>query len=51
MSNETETVTISKSEYVKLKGDSDFLSALFAAGVDSWEGYEQAQEAMQDDTD
>ena len=31
-------------KYNKLAADSQFLDALYAAGVDSWEGFEQAQE-------
>ena len=34
-----ETVTISKSEYQRLKDDQEFLECLSAAGVDNWEGY------------
>lgn len=35
--------------YKELLDDLKFLRALEAAGVDSWEGYEQAQEMMSDD--
>lgn len=35
---------ISKKEYDQLIKDQNFLSALYAAGVDLWEGYEIAQE-------
>ena len=49
MANNTEeTVTITKKEYDKLVRNSTFLSALYAAGVDSWEGFEIAQEELQD---
>lgn len=48
MSNETETVTISKQEYDKLKKRDEFLSALEAAGVDNWDGIEYAHEIMED---
>lgn len=37
-------VKISKIEYYKLLRDSQFLDALYEAGVDSWDGYEYAQE-------
>ena len=39
-----ETITIQKSEYEALKKDSAILNALYAAGVDNWEGYEFAME-------
>lgn len=39
-----ETVTILKEEYDELISDQEFLNALIAAGVDSWEGYSEAQE-------
>ncbi len=42
------TVTVDKAEYDKLVARDKWLSCLEAAGVDSWEGYEEAQE-MQDD--
>jgi len=37
-----ETVTISKKEYDKLLNDSRILRALEGAGVDNWEGYDDA---------
>jgi len=37
-----ETITISKEEYDQLRKDSDFLAALHSAGVDNWEGYSEA---------
>jgi len=37
-----ETVTITVEEYEELKGDSRLLKALYAAGVDNWEGYAAA---------
>ena len=40
--NEQDTVTISKKEYDELVNDSSFLFALQAAGVDNWEGYDEA---------
>jgi hypothetical protein len=43
-----ETVTISKKEYEELVKDSEKLSALEAAGVDNWQGYDNAMEMMKD---
>lgn len=40
--SEQETVTISKEKYESLLKDSRFLEALKAAGVDNWEGYDDA---------
>ena len=40
------TVSISKSEYDELMRRDWFLGALEAVGVDSWEGYEEAQKEM-----
>jgi len=37
-----ETITITKAEYDNLKEDRDWLRCLEAAGVDNWEGYDQA---------
>lgn len=42
-----ETVTILKSEYDQMLEDVQFLAALLAAGVDNWDGYEYAQEIME----
>ena len=36
------SVTISQAEYQNLLGDSAFLEALRAAGVDNWEGFDEA---------
>lgn len=36
------TVTILKTDYNRLIDDSGFLDALHAAGVDNWDGYEEA---------
>ena len=44
--NEDGTVTLTQEEYNELKQDQDFLRALEGAGVDNWDGYEFAQEAM-----
>lgn len=43
---EDNMVTIPKKEYDSLVEDSDFLLALEAAGVDNWDGYENAQDIM-----
>ena len=48
VNNMEETVTISKEEYESLLKDSEKLSALEAAGVDNWEGYDSAMELMED---
>ena len=45
------TITITMEEYEELKRDQDFLNCLAAAGVDNWEGYEYAQELMDDEDD
>jgi len=42
-----EMVRISKKEYERLLEDSQWLCALEAAGVDNWEGYEEAQDALE----
>lgn len=47
-SKNEETVTISIEEYNELIGDSLFLYALMANGVDNWCGYEDAQDAYND---
>jgi hypothetical protein len=43
-----ETVTISKAEYESLLEDSNKLLALEGAGVDNWEGYDEAMEMMRE---
>ena len=48
VNNMEETVAISKKEYESLLEDSEKLSALEAAGVDNWEGYDNAMEMMKD---
>jgi hypothetical protein len=45
----TDTVTISKERYDELIREEKFLDALRAAGVDNWEGYDYAQEMLDDD--
>ena len=44
-----ETITITKKEYDKLVDDSNFLSALKGAGVDNWEGYDEAVRSLRDE--
>lgn len=44
-----ETVTISKDIYEELVENSKFLDCLKAAGVDNWEGYEEAQVMYEED--
>lgn len=39
------TVRIPEKEYEYLKQDSELLHALFAAGVNNWEGYSEALRA------
>ena len=38
----SQTITITQSVYDRLYDDSCFLQALSNAGVDNWEGYDQA---------
>ena len=40
--NHDGTWTMTDSEYQELNNDWNFLRALEAAGVDNWEGYEEA---------
>lgn len=42
--NDEVMVSIPKTEYDRLLSDSALLCALHAAGVDSWEGYEDAMD-------
>lgn len=51
MSNVTadgDQITISVKEYDQLLEDSRFLCALRGAGVDNWDGYEEAQEMLEE---
>jgi hypothetical protein len=50
MSDKEQMVTIPASEYAELLNESDVLACLYAAGVDSWEGYDEAME-MRDEAD
>ena len=40
--NKPKTVTISIEEYNDLLDDAEFLNALRMAGVDNWDGYDEA---------
>jgi len=42
------TITITEKEYRNLKEDSNFMRALERAGVDNWEGYEIAQDYLEE---
>ena len=42
------TITISQDEYDQLRRDSEFLECLYSAGVDNWDGYEYAQDMMEE---
>ena len=44
-----ETITISKKEYESLLQDSKKLSALEGAGVDNWQGYDEAMELIREE--
>ncbi|GHX89588.1 Phage-related protein [Vibrio cholerae] len=41
-----QTITIAKSEYDELLRKADLLDALYAAGVDNWDGYSEAMEMI-----
>ncbi|ELX7502064.1 YqaJ viral recombinase family protein [Vibrio fluvialis] len=41
-----QTITIAKSEHDELLRKADFLGALYAAGVDNWDGYSEAMEMI-----
>jgi len=43
-----EFIKITRVEYEQLLECNNFLEALQASGVDNWEGYEAAQEMMED---
>lgn len=44
---ENENVTITKKEYDELNADQRKLNALENAGVDNWDGYDFAMEALE----
>jgi hypothetical protein len=46
----TDTITISREEYLTLKEDANFLACLEAVGVDNWEGYSEAAEMFNSDS-
>ena len=50
MSDKEQMVTITANEYEQLLIESTLLECLYAAGVDSWEGYDEAME-MRDEAD
>jgi hypothetical protein len=39
-------ISITLTEYNRLVSDSDFLGALIAAGVDNWNGYDDALDIL-----
>jgi hypothetical protein len=43
------TITLSQNYYDQLQRDSEFLECLYSAGVDNWDGYEEAQKMMYED--
>jgi hypothetical protein len=45
-----EFVTITKKEYEELKDADEMLTALYAAGVDNWEGYDYALENYEENS-
>lgn len=52
MSNKNEeTITIKKSEYYELIAQSEMLEALKMVGVEGWEGYVLAEEALHMNSD
>ena len=46
--SEIETVTISEEEHARLQDRDAFLCALEAAGVDNWDGYDNAQDILEE---
>ena len=46
--SETKMVTVSADQYEELLEDSMWLSALRAAGVDNWGGYDYAMELLRE---
>ncbi len=48
MIEEPDLVIITESECIRLENSEDFLNCLQAAGVDNWDGYEYAQEMMEE---
>lgn len=46
---EQELIEIPFDEYLELKDDQMILQALYAAGVDNWEGYDEALASLEDE--
>lgn len=46
--NDINTINISLREYKSLLDDSEMLRALYAAGVQNWDGYKLALKEMED---
>ena len=44
----TETITISKEDYEEMQQELLWLQALEDAGVDNWEGFDEAREIYQE---
>jgi hypothetical protein len=42
-------ITVDRKSYQILVEESRFLHALYAAGVDNWEGYELAQDILEEE--
>ena len=40
------TITITEKKYKEMQDDCEFLSCLIACGVDSWDGYSDAVEML-----
>ncbi len=47
MNDNDSTTTVLTSDYDKLLEESRFLDALRAAGVDNWDGYDEAQTILE----
>lgn len=44
------TITITQERYDQLLAAERYLAALYAGGVDNWEGYEEAMNILDDDS-
>lgn len=44
-----DSIIISKTEYTKLKNDSNFLRCLESAGLDNWDGYDIASDNYEEE--
>jgi hypothetical protein len=49
MQAEIRMISIRKDDYDNLVANQKLLQALQSAGVDNWEGYDEAREAMDED--